>query len=56
MDMSTSIWIKPNGVELEVDEGSAELATNMGWKRKEAAQDVTQAEEPKRKGRPKAQK
>jgi hypothetical protein len=54
--VSTSIWIKPSGVELEVDEGSADLATNMGWKRKEAAQDVTQAEEPKRKSRPKAQK
>ena len=54
--VSTSIWIKPSGVELEVDEGSADLATNMGWKRKEAAQDVTQAEEPKRKNRPKVQK
>lgn len=51
--VSTSIWIKPSGVELEVDEGSADLATSLGWKRKEAAQDAPQAEEPKRKGRPK---
>ena len=52
--MSTSIWIKPSGVELEVDEGSADLASSLGWKRKDAEQ--AEAEEPKRKGRQKVQK
>lgn len=54
--MSSSIWIKPSGVELEVHEGSASVAASLGWKRKEAVQDAPKAEEPKRKGRPKAQK
>lgn len=54
--MSTSIWIKPSGVELEVDEGSASVATSLGWKRKEAVQEKAQTDEPKRKGRPRVQK
>lgn len=56
--MSSSIWIKPSGVELEVDDGSAYVAANLGWKRK--AKPEVQAsvitQEPKRKGRPRIQK
>ena len=47
--MSTSIWIKPSGVEVSVAESSASAAEGLGWKRKESVK----AEEPKRKGRPK---
>jgi hypothetical protein len=49
--VSTSIWIKPSGVEVSVDEASASAAEDLGWKRKESVQ----AEEPKRKGRPKGE-
>lgn len=57
--MSTSIWIKPSGTEVEVDEGSAIVAANLGWKRKElkqAAPVAVAASEPKRKGRPRIEK
>lgn len=57
--MSTSIWIKPSGIEIEVDEGSAIVAANLGWKRKElkqAAPVAVEAGEQKRKGRPRIKK
>ena len=47
MDMST-IWIKPSGVEVNVDSGSYEAAASLGWKPKDQEPIV----EEKKRGRP----
>jgi hypothetical protein len=47
--VSTSIWIKPSGVEVSVDEASASAAEDLGWKRKESVK----TEEAKRGRKPK---
>lgn len=46
--MSTSIWIKPSGVEVNVDSGSYEAAASLGWKPKDQAPVL----EEKKRGRP----
>ncbi len=46
--MSTSIWIKPSGVEVNVDSASYEAAASLGWKPKDQAPVV----EEKKRGRP----
>ncbi len=46
--MSTSIWIKPSGVEVSVDSGSYEAAASLGWKPKDQEPVV----EEKKRGRP----
>ena len=49
IDMSTSIWIKPSGVEVTVDSGSYEAAASLGWKPKA---DPAPDDAEKRRGRP----
>lgn len=46
--MTTSIWIKPSGVEVNVDSASYESAESFGWKPK----DQEPAVEEKKRGRP----
>jgi hypothetical protein len=51
--MSTSIWIKPSGVEIKVDSGSDEAAEELGWVRKTKAPTTQDYSVPiVRKGRP----
>jgi hypothetical protein len=45
--MVNTIWVKPSGVEVNVDSGSYEAAASLGWKPKD--QPVV---EEKKRGRP----
>lgn len=45
--MSTSIWIKPSGMEVMVNESSAAMAESLGWKRKTETVEVKKKRLPK---------
>lgn len=51
-------FVKPSGVEVQVNEYSAQFAQDLGWKLKtddpepEKAEETKQEEAPKRRGRP----
>jgi hypothetical protein len=47
--MVNTIWIKPSGVEVNVDSGSYEAAASLGWKPKA---DPAPDDAEKRRGRP----
>ena len=53
--MLLETWVKPNGVEVQINSNSHQAATDLGWKPKQEvkAETVTaKPEMPKRRGRP----